>query len=587
MAKDKESNPSIFSLKKKIKLILPFIMGFLVYLTLVLQDILPNFNILSLLLILSFILYIQKIDLFNRKYCKVSFFLSLFFSIITLIGTLCSNQRWLQTTNIWAEAINIRSILSLPGFIALYYSLFIKILPSISEIKITNDHEIKIKKHIFLYSAIIIFICYLPYFIINFPGFFSNDSIVELSAIANNLAGLSDHHPVIHILSAYFPYKLGMLIFNNATIAASLVILSQMIIMALIFASAIKFLAERNVKKSVLLIVLGIFALCPLHAFYSITMWKDIIFSGCILLLSMELYKLLEKRQITFKNSYSFIIVSIFTIFFRNNAIYMYIILSIVTIILFRKQLKVIVPMLLIVFATYFLVKGPIYNYFDIKTSSSAEYLAIPLQQIGRMAYKDVKFTKEEETLINDLIPINILKEVYNPEIVDSIKFNENYKSSAFEKNKSKYLKMWAGLCIKHFDIATEAYLIQTLGYYYPNVDYWTVLPQIDNNSLGIEGGKLSIRFQKITELLISKKIPIYNFIWSIGLCVWILFIAIILIFLSKNRKVLYTYVPVIGVWITMMVATPVYAEFRYVYSLFTSAPILLLIPYLKLEHKQ
>lgn len=573
-------------IKTNKKILVSIIIGVIIYLTLVIQGIIKNYNVLSLSLILILILYINKIDLFNRKNYKLSIGLAIFFSIFTLIGSICLDLRYSETRNLWNEIISLKGLISLTGMFSCFYIILISLLPKLENIKVIKRFHLKPKKKILWLSAISIFLCYLPYFIINYPGFFSSDSISELEMIASNLNVISDHHTVIHILSAYIPYKLGMLIFNNSTIAASMIILTQMIIMSLIFATTINFLYKRHVNKYILLLVLLFFALCPIHAFYSITMWKDIIFSGLVLLLTLELIKLLEKKQITLKNSYSFIIISIFTIFFRNNGIYMYIILSVITLFVFRKQLKVIIIMFLIVFSTYFIVKGPIYNYFDVKTSSSSEYIAIPLQQIARMVYKDVEFTKEEEKLINDLMPIETMKKMYNPEILDPIKFHEEYNAKAFEKNKGKYLKMWICLCIKHFDIATESYFISTLGYWYPDVDYWAVLPQIDKNDLGIERTNLSKKFDSLTELLITKKVPIYGFIWSIGLCIWIIFTFIIKTLTSKNKKILYIYVPIIGIWLTTMIATPVYAEFRYVYSLFTTLPILLLAPYLKLKEQ-
>ena len=573
-------------IKNHKQIIISLIMGILICLTLVIRNVLENYNILLISIILILILYIQKLDLFNKKHYKISIALALFFSILTIIGSTCLDLRYSETRSLWEEVISLKGLISLCGMFSIFYIILISILPKLDGIKVIKRFHLKPQKKIFWLSAIIIFICWLPYFIINYPGFFSSDSISELEMIASDLSVISDHHTVIHILSAYFPYKLGMLLFNNSMIASSMIIIFQMISMSFIFATAINFLYKRHVNKYILLLVLAFFALCPIHSFYSITMWKDIIFSGLVLLLTLELIKLLEKKQITLKNSYSFIIVSIFTIFFRNNAIYMYIILALITLVIFRKQLKVIIIMLTIVFLTYFTVKGPIYSYFNIKTSSSAEYIAIPLQQIARMVYKDVKFTSEEEKLINDLMPIETIKAQYNPEILDPIKFHKDYNADAFEKNKVKYLKMWLGLCIKHFDIATESYLISTLGYWYPDVNYWTVLPQIDKNNLGIERTELSKKFDSLTNLLITKKIPVYGLIWSIGLCVWIIFTIIVKVISSKNKKLLYAYVPIIGIWLTVMLATPVYAEFRYVYSLYTTLPILLLLPFLKLKEQ-
>lgn len=564
-------------LKNK-QLLLSLIMGFSIYATLSFQKYIAHFNVLFLVVLVLLISYIYKSDLFNKKYTKLCISLSLFFAIFFLLGRICYNFRYNSIYNLWTEFFNLKSILYIGGYFSLFYTFFINITPKIDSIKVIKKFKIKKKINVFVCSSLIIFLCWIPYLLVYYPGFFTGDSISELRQIINNFVGLSDHHTVAHILFASIPFKIGMSIFNNVNIAASLISITQMIVMSTIFGYCINFLYKKGVNKKILIFVLGYFALVPIHGFYSITMWKDIIFSGCILLLSIELIKLLDKEKITIKNSYSFIIISILTVFFRNNAIYMYIILALVSLFVFRKQVKTMVVMLLIVFCVYGVIKGPVFNYFNVKTSSSKEYIAIPLQQIGRMAYKGVEFTNTEEELINELIPLETLKKVYNAEIVDSIKFNDNYNAEAFEKNKFEYLKMWASLCVKNFDIATEAYLMSTLGYWYPNIDYWTVVARIDKNEIELYDDSIfPDRIKNVTDKLTTKSIPIYSFIWSIGLCIWIIVISIAMILRNKDKRAIYVFTPVIGVWLTMMVATPVFAEFRYIYCAFTTLPILLL----------
>ncbi len=564
------------------KLIISIIMGILSYITLVFQDYIDNFNVLLLVVFIIFIIFTYKSDLFNKEYRRFTFLLSVFLAIIYLLGMICFNFRYNPTYSVWGEFFSLKSIIYIGGYTSLFYTLLINIIPVICEAKVIKKFTFKRKINVFLIASLIIFICWLPYFLIYYPGFFTNDSIAELNMIVNNFSTISDHHTVIHLLFMAIPYNLGMALFNNSVIAASLITITQMVIMSLIFGKFIDFLYKRGVNKYILLIVLLYFAIIPVHAFYSISNWKDIIFSGLVLLLTMELVKLLEKKKITFRNSYTFIIVSILTVFFRNNAIYMYIILAFVTLIVFRKQIKIVSIMLLTVFAVYFIIKGPVYNYFDVKMSSSTEYLAIPLQQIGRMAYKGVDFTEEEEKLINKLIPVDTLRESYNPEIVDSIKFNDEYNAEVFEKNKFEYLKLWASLCFKHFDIATEAYLTSTLGYWYPNIDYWTVVTKIDKNNIDLKDSSLlPSSVKNVTNELTTKNIPILNFFWSIGLVIWLIFISFTVAIKRKNIKSLYIFVPVFGIWLTMMVATPVFAEFRYIYSAFTCLPLLLLASYI------
>ena len=565
------------------KYLIPIILSLFTYVSLCFQDVLPANNIFSLLVLVLIIYFYKNNILKKSEYNKDILIFSLFFAVILIAGRILYNFRYSATDSFWNELFTIKNIIYLIGNTSLIYTILVTVIPKLINIKFKDKKMFK-KKHIFLWSLVIIFICWLPYFIVYYPGIITGDSIDELNMVLGNSA-VSDHHAVIHFIFMYIPYKIGYFISGNVNFSVGLISLVQMLVMASIFAYSIFFLYKRNVNKYLLLATLLFYAIVPMFGFYSITMWKDVIFSGMVLLLVLELIKLLEKRNdISFKNSYSFIIISLLTIFFRNNAIYMYFILALVTLIIFRKKLKVIVPMLIIVFAVFFVVKGPIYNYFGIQTSKSSEYIAIPLQQIGRMAYKGVEFTKEEEELINKLIPLDTLRESYNAEIVDSIKFNDEYNSNVFEENKLEYLKLWISLCFKHFGIATEAYLTSTLGYYYPNVDYWVTTAKIDENDIGIHTSSFvtdSIR-DMVTKLG-RRTIPIIGNTWCIALAFWLILLsAYIAVKRYRTKSILYVYVPIFGIWLTMMVATPVFAEFRYIFSAFTCLPILLIVPFLK-----
>ena len=75
--------------------------------------------------------------------------------------------------------------------------------------------------------------------------------------------------------------------------------------MSAIFSSFRVFLHKRRVNDYLLLLVLLYFAFVPMHGFYSIVMWKDVIFGGSLLLLTMESIKIIEKEKdnkLNFKN---------------------------------------------------------------------------------------------------------------------------------------------------------------------------------------------------------------------------------------------------------------------------------------------
>ena len=556
-----------------------FIISLFIYVTLCFQDLLVPYNILSIFLFIIIYYAIYKTNL-NHIYKKEFSIISLVLSILLVLGRVLYNLRYDSVTNSLNEFISIKSLIFIIGISSLIYVIFSIVLTRMIKYKSNTSNNIN---NVFMISFIIMFAVYLVYYLIYFPGILTGDSIDEINMILGNVT-LNDHHTIFHIIFLYIPFKLTSIFTNNINICVGVTTLTQIIIMSLILAYSINYLYKRNTPKYILIGIITYYALLPINGFYSITLWKDIIFSLLIVLLTIECQKLIEKKNnITIKNSYTFIIISILAILSRNNAIYMYIILALLTIIIFRKRIITVLLMFIIIFSTYYTIKGPLYNYFNIEKSSSSEYIAIPLQQIGRMAYKNVKFTKYEETEINKVIPVSRLKELYSPEIVDPIKFDKEYNSKAFEKNKLKYLKLWLGLCIKHPAIAVESYLTSTLGYWYPGVEYWVTIDIIDENNLGIKNTSIvpkSIRnrFSKIR----NSNIPLIGFTRCIGFCIWIIF-TLLYVAIKRNRKeVLYSFIPVVGIWITLLIATPVIAEFRYIYCAYLCLPVFIGLIYSK-----
>ena len=68
---------------------------------------------------------------------------------------------------------------------------------------------------------------------------------------------------------------------------------------------------------------------------------------------------------------------------------------------------------------------------------------------------------------------------------------------------------------------------------------------------------------------------------WSIGLVFWVILIFAMMSIRKNKLYGIYPFIPIIGIWITMMIASPVFGEFRYVYGAYTCLPLLMLCPYL------
>lgn len=592
MKNDKNS-----SLKEKIKnmltnkKVLSIIFAFISYIYLCLVNIIPIYNVFSWLLFACIIFAYMKTDFTCKKHIELRkeiIVLALLFSFLILYGSLLYDLKLDRQVSILRILLSFKSVLSYFGIFSMVYFVLDNLYPKLISYTMKYSDNKNKTKLVFFGCTLIMLVCWLPYFLRYFPGTLTPDSFKELEIVVNNFKVISDHHPVIHVLFIAIPYSIGYKIFGTPNAGVAFYSITQMILLACMFSSSIVFLYKRRINKNVLLLILLYYALVPMHGFFSIVMWKDVMFSGLVLLLTIELVKVLEKEKnnsLTFRNMISFIIISILCVFFRNNAIYMYSILIIFTLVIFRKHYKVLALSFLIVIGVYVFVKGPVFNWLDIKKSSSAEYIGMPLQQIGRMAYKDVKFTKKEKELINKLIPLKVMSDVYNPAASDYIKFDKKYNSKAFDDNKIEYFKLWVQLIIKHPTVAIEAYSISTLGYWYPGVEYWSVAEGINENKLGIETKNKSNKI--ITEYvdnIDSKTIPIVCMEWSIALCYWIILILAFVTRRIKNKKSLYVFIPIFGIWITMLIASPVFGEFRYVYGAFATLPLLMVYPYLKLK---
>ena len=70
--------------------------------------------------------------------------------------------------------------------------------------------------------------------------------------------------------------------------------------------------------------------------------------------------------------------------------------------------------------------------------------------------------------------------------------------------------------------------------------------------------------------------VPIYSLLWSMGVIFWSMLFSISNAFVRKEKAKLVYYLPSFALYLTVMIATPVATEFRYVYFLILSLPFYL-----------
>ena len=74
----------------------------------------------------------------------------------------------------------------------------------------------------------------------------------------------------------------------------------------------------------------------------------------------------------------------------------------------------------------------------------------------------------------------------------------------------------------------------------------------------------------------IYKGIPVLGLLWSIGFYTWLLFVLIGAA--VRKEKSILPFLPMVAILISLFIATPVQAEFRYSYAMVTAMPLFIAI---------
>ncbi|MDE7404216.1 MAG: hypothetical protein K2M81_03825, partial [Lachnospiraceae bacterium] len=98
-------------------------------------------------------------------------------------------------------------------------------------------------------------------------------------------------------------------------------------------------------------------------------------------------------------------------------------------------------------------------------------------------------------------------------------------------------------------------------------------------------GGPLVIKAKEIA-IKLGGMLPLYGTLWSMGVVCWVLIFCIGSAFVRNEKKKLILYLPSFALLLTVLIATPVATEFRYVYFMVLSLPFYLMSSVLMLPEE-
>ncbi len=532
-------------------------------------------TVVFLLVLMAMYYFIKKVlDNQNKQKCITTVTISIVFAIIEIVCTSINTDFTLN------HIIDKWLLINFLGYAILSWSIVSTIYTffdnnQLMKKKINKSILLEPKKMFFI-NILLILIAWLPYFLRYFPGLLTADSCAQV-AQAIGIAPLTNHHPVFHTgLIAIF-LNIGINLFGNINLGVAMYTIFQMIAMATMFSIVLYYLSKKEIPLFIRIVILLFYMIYPINALFSVTMWKDVLFAGIIpifVILQIELTFNTESFLMKKKNIAIYIIVSLLVFFMRNNGIYVAVLSMPFIAIVLRKYWKKIIPMFLGIIVIYCVLKTSIFSVLNIQNGSVAEMLSVPLQQIARVE-KNHREELNDETInqINNFFECKNIGDKYNPVLSDPVKAELN--TNFFNENKLEFINLWLKLLRNYFKDYVESFISNSYGYYYPEASHWVANRTMEANSMGIEQkplieGKI---VSKIDSLIEQRNLPLISMCFSIGTAFWMIVICLGYKIYSKDYKNILIYIPIFILWLTI-VASPVFCEYRYAYSLFTVLPI-------------
>lgn len=519
----------------------------------------------------------------NKRRIKFALWYAVPFSMAFWLGHKVHNQ---------STAIEGISIVDLPMTIVV---MVIVALMVVCVLAFMDEHQFtpkkKVLKNSWLKYAAIILVCWMPLFLVFFPGIVSSDSAVQIRQAIGEGAW-SNWHPVLHTAFVALPTTIGFNMFGDLTAGIALSTIVQMIVLSAIFGYVASWVVKRTSKKWLGYVFVAFLGLCPVVACYAITMWKDVLFSAVFMLMVIKIYDLLNEKnrnqKLGWKDLWCVFALVFLAAFLRNGGVLIVLALGVALIIYYKSARKILAILTAACLAGVLIIQGPIYGAIGIAKSPFMESMSVPVQQMGYVASMG-ELNEEEEEALKKYADVEKLGMNYSPMNADPAKNSFDYV--AVEDDKIGFIKTWLMILGNHFGGYVKAYMLQTYAYWYVQSDVWVldfghvhdeIWLKEEYSDKSLLGDSMKTLAEKVEGGLLGTSW--FGWMANVGVLCWGIVLMVIVFIYQKRYMMMVPMACVLIYIVSLLVASPVSWIFRYVYSLLLIMPILIVVSFIKLE---
>ena len=428
----------------------------------------------------------------------------------------------------------------------------------------------------------ILLLFFIPWYLLLYPGILTADSASQV-ADAITTDTLIDHH------SAFLDLVLRGILLPVRHLTGSLqsavgfASLLQMFIVTFAFAVCYEWIRMYLSDRTLRIMAFLWFAVYPIHPIYSVTMWKDIPFSVCFLVLMLCLDSAVTDEDAFFtsgKKKFALFITLLLLPLMRHNGLSVTVVMTVYLFFGFRRyrrQAAILCGCALAAFCIWKFIMLPVLNVTEI---TPAHVYSVQEQQIVRVLdkYRD-ELPDAERDELESYFNIPEIWNEYNPILSDPVKIH--FRDERFNEDPGRFFSLWLNLGKRYPVAYLESLLMNNFGYWYPEINYWysdfgvvraAEIEDIHSAPI-LKIGVIESVFNWFRSYGFLK-IPMGNLLFSPAACFWIwIFCGIRCLY--RNRRKLILFMPGFALWLGILV-TPINNDFRYVYGLFTGLPLLL-----------
>lgn len=542
-----------------------------------------NYFLLALTTIIFYIFFKN-----THKYKKNTVLLSLVLTFFLLLG---KYKIYLDDSNGFMLAMKL--FITPIGSYIMFQHIFGFVFDVLDNKKIKNITPISYKLS-FIIAFLVICLSWLVVLIIKYPGIIYPDTLNQIIQSFGDRP-LNNMNPLFHTLLIKSFYNISLSFTNNINIATFIVSLVQLVFCSFIYSYICKYIYKRTNNIYFYIATLLFYGFISYNVFYNISISKDAMYAVFTALFVCMIDNLCNEPSN--KNIILFVITGILYSLLRNNGFYSLIVVAFVIVVLCTKfNFKKLTITILVTLILTGVIRGPIYN--AILTNLNKDYkgdfyvpsavafhdsfiTVVPFQQIANVVVHERELNEKEEWLIEEYIPLDEVKEAYNPILVDELyeHIKDTCKPTRLNIPKIEYFKLWVELFLKYPLDYLEAYVNMNKYYFYPNkyienMYYTSIYPNeygikyIDNNETLVNKIETSYSNQK--------KIPLVSSLFSPGTVVFILLIGLYYCLLKKNKTTFVSMFHLLVNFLILMAFVPLNDEFRYIYPVVACLPLII-----------